>query len=198
VNYRALQIEAITTSLVEPIAEALALNAPQGADLTDVLADVREHVFHHLSSISERNEMTQIIPAPREPKKPSVDMIGTYQLNEAVTKTNPMDGLTYEVPRGEYPVMGLVSTDGKRINAAATIFTAPNPQSGQLMDVVEKLRPVDVPAMVQRREIALETNRDNSLKFPLSMFTGDAPQKKQTQAKAPEPQEHRLKVARSA
>ena len=130
--------------------------------------------------------MAEPLDAPK--KRPPVDMVGTYRLAEPMQKVNPRDGLSYEVPRGEYPVMGLVSGDGKQIQNAGIVFSTPSSNNGSRMDIVEIIRPVDVPAMVQRREIALETNRDNSLKFPLSMFT-------QTQAPVPE---HRLSIARSA
>ena len=199
-NTRAQQVEAITDSLTEPIANALILNSPEGADITDILADVRENISEHLTALSERNQMAQLMTPAREPKTPSVDMIGTYSVPEPVKRVNPKDGQTYEVPRGEYPVMGLLSSDRKQVNAAAIILSAPNTRTGELMDIVQQVRPVDVPAMVQRREIAMETRHDKSLKFPLSMFTaGDAPQKKHAVAQAPEQQqEHRLRVARSA
>jgi hypothetical protein len=65
------------------------------------------------------------------------------------------------------------------------------------MDIVEMMRLVDIPAMVQRREIALEKNLDNSLKFPLSMFIDDDKKHVRAQTQAPVP-ERGLSITRSA
>jgi len=127
--------------------------------------------------------MTQIADSPKRPK---VDLMGTYRLDEPTQKVNPKDGATYEVPRGEYPVMGLLSSDGKKIENAGIIFTAANATTGETVSVVEKLRPIDVPALVQRQQIRMEAKPDRSLRYPLSMFLGEAsaPDKKQNQSRA--------------
>jgi hypothetical protein len=57
------------------------------------------------------------------PKTPRVEMIGTYKLEEPVRKVNPKNGLSYEVPRGEYPVMARLSSDGEQVRSAAVVFT---------------------------------------------------------------------------
>ena len=122
--------------------------------------------------------MTQIADSPKRPK---VDLMGTYRLEEPTQKVNPKDGMTYEVPRGDYPVMGLLSNDGKKIENAGIIFSAANATTGELVSVVERLRPVDVPSLVQRQQIRMEAKPDKSLRYPLSMFLGEAsPDKKQS------------------
>jgi hypothetical protein len=126
--------------------------------------------------------MTQIVDSPKRPK---VDLVGTYRLEEPTKKVNPQDGMTYEVPRGDYPVMGLLSDDGKRISDAGIIFSAANAVTGELVSVVERLRPIDVPALVQRHQIQMEAKADQSLRYPLAMFLGEAqaPDKKQAQSR---------------
>lgn len=113
-------------------------------------------------------------PGTSPPRTPPVDMIGTYTLEESTQKVNPRDGLTYEVSAGEYPVMGLISADGKRVENAGIIFRAANTATGELASVVEKLRPIDIPALVQRQQIRMEAKPDRSLRYPLTMFRGAA------------------------
>jgi hypothetical protein len=124
--------------------------------------------------------MSQIADSPKRPK---VDLLGTYRLEEPTQKVNPKDGNTYEVPRGEYPVMGLLSSDGKKVENAGIIFSAANAITGELVSVVEKLRPVDVPALVQRQQIRMEAKPDKSLRYPLPMFLGETSDKKQSQSR---------------
>jgi len=134
------------------------------------------------------------------PKQRKVEMVGVYTLPESVQKINSKDGKSYEVPRGEYPVIGMLSEDGKSIQKAGIVFSAPGAKNDALMDIVEMLRPIDVPAMVQRREISMKSKADRSLEFPLTMFIGDnkkqAQTKTQAQAQAAVP-ENSMKKARS-
>jgi hypothetical protein len=125
--------------------------------------------------------MTQIADSPKRPK---VDLMGTYRLEEPTQKVNPKDGQTYEVPRGEYPVMGLLSSDGKKVENVGVIFTAANATTGELISVVERLRPIDVPALVQRQQIRMEAKTDKSLRYPLSMFLGEAPSPTKNQSQS--------------
>jgi hypothetical protein len=127
--------------------------------------------------------MTQIVDSPKRPK---VDLVGTYRLEEPTRKLNPRDGIAYEVPRGEYPVMGLLSADGTKIENVGIIFSAANRTTGEMVSVVEKVRPLDVPALVQRQQISLahEDTGSRRVLYPLSMFLGEAPDKKQSQSQS--------------
>jgi hypothetical protein len=113
-------------------------------------------------------------PSTAPSRTPPVDMIGNYVLAESTQKVNPRDGMTYEVSAGEYPVMGLLSADRTRVENAGIVFRAANTATGDIVSVVEKLRPIDIPALVQRQQIRMEAKPDRSLRYPLSMFLGEA------------------------
>jgi hypothetical protein len=117
-------------------------------------------------------------------KRPAIEQFGTYILNEA-KKITASDGVSYEVPRGAYPVVGSLTADGKHFQETAIIFTATNAENGKRKDIAEFHRALDIPAMIQNNTVAIEKQQDNSLKFPLAMFTPDVPEKKQSQTQAP-------------
>jgi hypothetical protein len=129
-------------------------------------------------------------------KRLSVDLVGTYRLDEPITKQPPKSEQSYEVPRGEYPVMGLLSADGKRVEGAGIVFSAIDPRTEQRVDIVEKLRPVEIPELVHRRRItlALDDQAPQRVKFPLPMFLGEPQTKKHDVAPSHEQaQEHSRK-----
>jgi hypothetical protein len=137
--------------------------------------------------------MTQTVASP---KHPTVDLIGTYRIEEPITKQPPKSDQSYEVPRGEYPVMGLLSPDGKRIEGAGIVFSAIDPRTEQRVDIVEKLRSIDIPELVHRRRMTLapDDKAPQRVKFPLSMFMGEPQAKKQEAAPSHErSQEHSRK-----
>ena len=117
-------------------------------------------------------------------KRPSIEQFGTYILNEA-KKITASDGVSYEVPRGKYPVVGSLTTDSKHFQETAIIFTATNTENGKRKDIAEFHRSLDIPAMIQSNTVAIEKRQDNSLKYPITMFVPDVPEKKQSQAQAP-------------
>jgi hypothetical protein len=117
-------------------------------------------------------------------KRPTVEQFGTYVLNES-KKMTASDGVSYEVPRGTYPVVGSLTEDRKHFAETAIIFTATNAENGKRKDIAEFHRALEIPAMIQSNAIAIEKRQDNSLKYPLTMFVPDPPEKKQSQAQAP-------------
>ena len=127
-----------------------------------------------IAGIDEEVEMTQT------PKNPSIDTLGTYTVTEPIQKLNPKDDVSYEVPPGQYPVMGLLSDDGTKVQQVGVILSAADPRHGSLIDIIDLIRPTDVPAMIQRREMTLATKADKTLKFPLEMFIKNDQTKQQT------------------
>jgi hypothetical protein len=117
-------------------------------------------------------------------KRPSIEHFGTYILNET-KKITASDGVSYEIPRGKYPVVGSLTADRKQFQETAIIFTATNAENGKRKDIAEFHRALEIPAMIQSSTIAIEKRKDNSLKYPLTMFTPDAPEKKQAQKQSP-------------
>jgi hypothetical protein len=117
-------------------------------------------------------------------KRPSIEQFGTYILNEA-KKITASDGVSYEVPRGTYPVVGSLTADSKYFQETAIIFTTTNVENGKRKDIAEFHRPHEIPAMIQNNAVAIEKRLDNSLKYPLTMFPPDPPEKKQSQTQAP-------------
>ena len=131
--------------------------------------------------------------------KQSSGIVGKFMLAENIQKVNQKDGVAYEVPRGEYPVIGMFSDDGKSIQKAGIVFAAAVPHTKERkIDIVEMIRPVDIPEMVQRREISIKEKADKTLEFPLAMFMGgdkDLKQSKsQSQVAVPE---NSMKMSRS-
>jgi hypothetical protein len=119
-------------------------------------------------------------------KQPTVDMIGVYTLAEPRQLEDPKSHAVFDVKPGEYPVMGVLSADGKKVAAAGVIFAGTRETQGvtERVSIAEKLRPIDVPALVQRQQLRLEQSADRSLKFPLAMFLGEAPATDQSQTQS--------------
>jgi hypothetical protein len=128
------------------------------------------------------NEMNDTEPS--QAQRPLIERFGTYTLDEP-KKLTASDGVSYEVPRGTYPVVGSLSADGKHFGETAIIFTATNAENGKRKDIAEFHRALDIPAMIQSHAIVLEKRPDTSLTYPLTMFTPDAPEKKQERVQAP-------------
>jgi hypothetical protein len=120
-------------------------------------------------------------------RRPPIDMIGTYVLVEPTQKIDPKDGVAYDVPAGDYPVMAMFSDDGKEVKASATIFSADDPSTGKRMDIHEFHRTIEIPDLVQRQQIRLEPT------YALSMFTPAPREQKTLQEQAPE---RKLSIAR--
>ena len=128
--------------------------------------------------------MSDVIDTNSSEVKPQpIERFGTYILNEP-KKMTVSDGISYEVPRGKYPVVGSLTADGKHFEETAIIFTAAT-ETGKRKDIAEFHRALEIPAMIQNNVITIEKRPDSSLKYPLTMFTPDPPEKKQAHAQAP-------------
>jgi hypothetical protein len=120
--------------------------------------------------------------ATESPKRPRVDLVGTYTIDEPTQKTNVKDGQTYTVAPGDYPVMALLSDDRKTVQNVGVMFNGAN-EAGERATIVDPLRPLDVPALAQSGQIKMEANADRSVRFPLAMFLSIPPAQEQQQSK---------------
>lgn len=114
-------------------------------------------------------------------EKKNIDRIGTYRLDEVTSKTPRNSELSYEISCGEYPVMGSLSTDSARIDRVAIVFSAIDQIEQTRVSIVEELRPINIPELVQRGTITLERNEDKSIKFSLSMFIHQEKEEEETE-----------------
>ncbi len=127
--------------------------------------------------------MEQKVPSSDIQKRP-MKVFGTYALAENIHKVNTKNSTAYEIPRGEYPVVGVISDDGQRVTKAGIVFSTSSLKSAERMDIVEMIRPVDIPEMVQRREISIKEKADKTLEFPLAMFMGGDKDLKQSKSQS--------------
>ena len=114
-------------------------------------------------------------------EKKNIHRIGTYRLDEVTSKTPRNSELSYEISCGEYPVMGSLSTDSARIDRVAIVFSAIDQIEQTRVSIVEELRPINIPELVQRGTITLERNEDKSIKFSLSMFIHQEKEEEETE-----------------